>query len=204
MKLKVDQGSHTLRSAMHPNNAGNFPDDHHELPLNIRCTAIEPDTMGSSESKPVSAHVWKASAPNGISQDLVDSLQSSHETDASRSKMIELQIQARVAEELKKLQQQESEALKFAHEKLSAAEDKPESSGPTAHTVSKEIEEMRKKLQERKQVRQLPEAVEGARSEVIRCLRDNDRRPLDCWQEVENFKAEVKKLEQGWVEKVIS
>lgn len=63
---------------------------------------------------------------------------------------------------------------------------------------------MRTKLEARKQVRSLPEAVEGARSEVIRCLRENDRRPLDCWQEVENFKAEVKKLEKGWVEKVVS
>ncbi|KAH6887967.1 hypothetical protein B0T10DRAFT_489156 [Thelonectria olida] len=158
--------------------------------------------MGSAESKPVSAHMWKASGPSGISQDLVDSLQSSHETDASRSKIVEAQIQARVAEELKKLQQQEAEALKTAQEKLAAAEYKDD--GPTHHTVSKEIEEMRKKLEGRKQVRPLPDAVEGARNEVIRCLRENDRRPLDCWQEVENFKAEVKKLEKGWVEKVVS
>lgn len=108
-----------------------------------------------------------------------------------------------MAEELKKLQLQEAEALKIAQEKLAAAEFKPDD-GPSHHTVSKEIEEMRKKLEARKQVRALPDSVEGARSEVIRCLRDNDRRPLDCWQEVENFKAEVKKLEKGWVEKVLA
>lgn len=108
-----------------------------------------------------------------------------------------------MAEELKKLQQQEAEALKTAQEKLAAAEYKDDA-GPTHHTVSKEIEEMRKKLEGRKQVRPLPDAVEGARGEVIRCLRENDRRPLDCWQEVENFKAEVKKLEKGWVEKVVA
>lgn len=61
---------------------------------------------------------------------------------------------------------------------------------------------MRKKLEERKTVRDLPENVETARSEVIRCLRENDRRPLDCWEEVERFKAEVKKLEKTWVDKV--
>ncbi|KAF7550685.1 hypothetical protein G7Z17_g5537 [Cylindrodendrum hubeiense] len=159
--------------------------------------------MGSAESKPISSHVWKASAPNGLSQDLVDSLQSSHETDASRAKLVEQQIQARVAEELKKLQQQEAEALKDAQEKLAAIEFKADD-GPSNHTVSKEIEEMRKKLEARKQVRALPEAVEGARSKVIQCLRDNDRRPLDCWKEVEDFKAEVKKLEKGWVEKVVA
>ncbi|KAF5019301.1 hypothetical protein F66182_8694 [Fusarium sp. NRRL 66182] len=159
--------------------------------------------MGSSESKPISSHVWKASAPNGLSQDLVDSLQSSNETDASRSKLVELQIQARVAEELKKLQQQEAEALKVAHEKLNNAEYKDDN-GPSQYTVNKEIEAMRQKLEARKQVRSLPDNVEGARNEVIRCLREHDRRPLDCWQEVENFKAEVKKLEKNWVEKVVS
>ncbi|KAM5346768.1 hypothetical protein ACJ41O_009773 [Fusarium nematophilum] len=159
--------------------------------------------MGSSESKPISAHVWKASAPNGISQDLVDTLQSSHETDASRSKILELQIQARVADELKKLQQQEAEVLKVAHEKISSAEFKEDGS-TSYHTVSKEVDAMRQKLEERKQVRPLPENVEGARNEVIKCLRENDRRPLDCWQEVENFKTEVKKLEKSWVEKVVS
>lgn len=108
-----------------------------------------------------------------------------------------------MGEELKKLQQKEVDALKLAHEKLAGSDDK-DASGSSYHTVSKEIEEMRKKLEARKQVRALPEGVEGARNEVIRCLRENDRRPLDCWQEVENFKAEVKKLEKGWVEKVIS
>lgn len=53
-------------------------------------------------------------------------------------------------------------------------------------------------------MRQLPESVENARSEVVRCLRENDRRPLDCWREVEAFKEEVKRLEKGWVEKVVS
>ncbi|RBQ80289.1 hypothetical protein FVER53590_02201 [Fusarium verticillioides] len=159
--------------------------------------------MGSSESKPISSHVWKASAPNGLSQDLVDSLQSSNETDASRFKIVELQLQARVAEELKKLQQKEAEALKIAHEKLASADFKDDNS-TSQYTVSKEIEAMRKKLESRKQVRPLPESVEGARNEVIRCLREHDRRPLDCWQEVESFKAEVKKLEKSWVEKVVS
>ena len=37
-------------------------------------------------------------------------------------------------------------------------------------------------------------AVEKARQEVITCLRVNDRRPLDCWREVEDFKREVGRL----------
>lgn len=66
------------------------------------------------------------------------------------------------------------------------------------------MEELRRRLEERKQVRELPESTEKARSEVIRCLRENDRRPLDCWQEVESFKAEVKRLEKTWVDRIVS
>ncbi|KAK2025204.1 DUF1690-domain-containing protein [Colletotrichum zoysiae] len=163
--------------------------------------------MGASESKPSSntpPHLWKASTPSGISHDLVESLQTSPETDLSRSQLTELQIQARVAEELKRLQAKESEALKLAHEKI-AAEDKPAPEGQRSHdAVAKEIEALRAKLSERKKVRDLPESVEAARGNVVRCLLEHDRRPLDCWKEVEAFKDEVKRLEKGWVEKVVS
>lgn len=74
----------------------------------------------------------------------------------------------------------------------------------TSRSVNKQVEDLRKKLEERKQVRALPEAVENARGSVVRCLTENDRRPLDCWQEVENFRTEVKKLESEWVNKVTS
>ena len=70
--------------------------------------------------------------------------------------------------------------------------------------MSKEVEALRAKLQERRAVRQLPDSVEAARSDVVRCLRENDRRPLDCWNEVERFKEEVRRLEKGWVDKVVS
>jgi altered-inheritance-of-mitochondria protein 13 len=170
----------------------------------LRYTAIERDKMGAAESKVSAPHEWKASGPSSFSHDLVDSLQSKSETDASRSRLAELQIQTRVAEELKNLQRKESEALAAAHEKLASVVPEKAEEGADRFTVSKQVGELRKKLEERKQVRALPEEVESARSEVIKCLTQNDRRPLDCWQEVENFKAEVKKLESKWVDKVTS
>ncbi|KAF9879568.1 duf1690 domain-containing protein [Colletotrichum karsti] len=163
--------------------------------------------MGASESKPSSQppHLWQAKSPAGLSHDLVEHLQSSPETDASRAQLSELQIQARVAEELKRLQAKESEALRLAHEKIAAEDKKAAPEGQRSHeSVSKEVEALRAKLADRKKIRELPEGVEAARGAVVRCLRDNDRRPLDCWREVEAFKEEVKRLEKGWVEKVIS
>lgn len=68
----------------------------------------------------------------------------------------------------------------------------------------KVIDDLRTKLGERRKVQSLPDGVEAARNEVVRCLRENDRRPLDCWREVEAFKEEVRRLEKGWVDKVVS
>jgi altered-inheritance-of-mitochondria protein 13 len=69
--------------------------------------------------------------------------------------------------------------------------------------VSKEVEALKHKLETRRKVRDIPDSVEAARGEVVRCLRENDRRPLDCWREVEAFKEEVRRLEKEWVEKVV-
>ncbi|KAM3507255.1 hypothetical protein MY11210_007228 [Beauveria gryllotalpidicola] len=174
--------------------------------------------MGSSTSKPEqSGYQWKASGTPGVSMPVLHSLQSSAETDASRAKLFEQQIHACVADELKKLQKREAEALAAAHDKIAAAAaaaaasskltdkaDDSSSNGPTRYTVSKEVDALRKKLEERKQVRALPGDVEAARTKMIECLRTHDRRPLDCWQEVADFKAEVKKLEKSWVDKVVS
>ena len=125
------------------------------------------------------------------------------QTDASRAKLVEQHIQARVAEELKRLEKQESEALKFAHEKIAeAASSITEDKGPNRYTVGKEVEELRKKLEQRKKVRELPESVDAARNSVIRCLRENDRKPLVCYDEVEAFKAEVKKMEREWINRI--
>lgn len=138
---------------------------------------------------------------------------SESQTDVSRLQALELHIQERVAAELKRLRAQESETLREAQQKLSAgpATDQQGSehqqqqlAGPSRQEVSKAIGDLRAKLEERKKVRQVPETLEKARDEVVRCLRENDRRPLDCWREVEAFKEEVRRLEKGWVDKVIS
>ncbi|KAL1859742.1 hypothetical protein Daus18300_009464 [Diaporthe australafricana] len=179
--------------------------------------------MGANSSKPSGTqppHVWKGSSPTSVSQDMVESLQSSSEpcaeqpidprgeqTDTSRAQLAELQVQARVAAELRKLQQQEDARLGELTDKLASTgspDDDNNKPSVNRHEVSKEVASLRLKLEQRKGVREVPEGVETARGEVVRCLRENDRRPLDCWREVERFKEEVRRLEKGWVEKVIS
>ncbi|KAI2637960.1 DUF1690-domain-containing protein [Hypomontagnella submonticulosa] len=164
--------------------------------------------MGSSSSKPEasqSSHVWKASSPVGVSHDVVESLQSSSESDTSRAQTLELAVQARVASELRKLEAQSTELLKAATEKItSLPADESAEQQKSQPAVSKEVEALRARLHKRKQLKPLPDSVEQARGEVVRCLQENDRRPLDCWKEVEAFREEVRRLEKGWVDKVVS
>ena len=60
---------------------------------------------------------------------------------------------------------------------------------------------MRQKLESRKKVEKTSPEVEKARESLVSCLRTNDRRPLDCWEEVEGFKREVGKLEKSFLER---
>ena len=69
--------------------------------------------------------------------------------------------------------------------------------------MSKEIVELKKKLEARKKLEQVDPAVEKAKEDVATCLRTNDRRPLDCWKEVETFRREVGRLEREFVEKTV-
>lgn len=134
------------------------------------------------------------------------------QTDSTRSKTLELHIQARVQEELKLLNERAAKDFAELQAKISAEESKktdtPKSAGDTLRNLGREavqndVQELRKKLEGRKKLAQVDEGVEKAKSEVVKCLRDNDRRPLDCWKEVETFKEEVRKLEGKWVEKVV-
>lgn len=64
-----------------------------------------------------------------------------------------------------------------------------------------EVQALRQKLETAKGVQKMSPEVEKAKQGLVQCLRTNDRRPLDCWQEVEEFKREVGRLEKAFVEK---
>nr|POE79494.1 micos complex subunit mic19 [Quercus suber] len=74
-------------------------------------------------------------------------------------------------------------------------------SGRSHDSVQKEIMDLKAKLEERKKTEKATPEVETAKEKLVQCLRTNDRRPLDCWQEVETFKAEVGKLEKAFIAK---
>ncbi|KAL4890733.1 hypothetical protein BDV59DRAFT_184070 [Aspergillus ambiguus] len=208
--------------------------------------------MGAGSSKPDasagSKHVFSGGSPVQFSSNLVDSLQSNSETDSSRAKSLELQIQARVSQELERLREREQQTLADIEKRLAEVRDSantaPTYASPTSaasypagsldldapripfagreytpappaaveqpinrnlsrETVNADIEELRAKLEGRKKLADLDEGVARAKADVVGCLRLNDRRPLDCWKEVEGFKREVAKLEEAFVDRIV-
>ena len=79
----------------------------------------------------------------------------------------------------------------------------PNSPQRTNDSVSKEVVELRSKLERRKKLEQNDPAVDKAKDSLVQCLRLKDRRPLDCWEQVEAFKTEVAKLEQRFVDRAL-
>ncbi|RAH59211.1 DUF1690-domain-containing protein [Aspergillus piperis CBS 112811] len=86
---------------------------------------------------------------------------------------------------------------------VEAAAQQPINRELSRESVNSEIEELRAKLEGRKKLVEIDAGIEKARSEVVSCLRLNDRRPLDCWKEVEAFKKEVARLEEGFVDRIV-
>lgn len=84
-----------------------------------------------------------------------------------------------------------------------APQQSPGTVDPSRQSVLNEIERLRTKLESRKKLSALDDNVERAKTDVVNCLRINDRRPLDCWKEVDSFKQEVARLERAFVDKVV-
>ncbi|KAJ5945982.1 hypothetical protein N7454_002821 [Penicillium verhagenii] len=218
--------------------------------------------MGAGSSKPEAAgdskHVFSSASPIQFSSNLVEALQGSSETDSSRTKAVELEIQNRVAAELKRLHDREKQTLAEIEKRISESKDTgaplpiTTATGPVAHSkgvpvgslnldapripfagrehdavpviaapveqqqqtpvanreisrdsVNAEIELLRSKLDGRRKLLDLDEGVEKAKADVVGCLRLHDRRPLNCWKEVEAFKKEVAKMETAFVDRIV-
>ncbi|MCJ1289073.1 hypothetical protein MMC34_000605 [Xylographa carneopallida] len=190
----------------------------------------------SKSSSPSTQHVFASDTPVRFSQELIDALQASPETDSTRAKDLELHIQSRVNAELSRLEAEQARALRELEDQISAT---PDATTETSHTpsqpgvpnqsaskggrdhgakadgdkvrdlgrqsVQKEIEDLRQKLKQRKLREDIigDKAVEKAKQDMVTCLRLNDRRPLDCYKEVEAFKMEVGRLEKDFLGRIL-
>jgi MICOS complex subunit MIC19 len=152
---------------------------------------------------------------------LEESAQLTPQTDSTRTANLELKIQSRVASELERIAAEEKAKLAAATEATTAEQPPKESRSSflgvvakeseeerrkaklSRAAVSKEVQDLQEKLAKRKKHEQMDPVVEAARDKLVQCLRLNDRRPLNCWDEKEEFKKAVGRLEKEFVERTI-
>ena len=75
-----------------------------------------------------------------------------------------------------------------------------ETTGLSSVTLEGDIKSLRERFNGVKQWKEDDEARK-ARLELIHCLQENNRRSLDCWWEVKQFKGKVARLEREFVNK---
>jgi len=159
--------------------------------------------MGASQSTTngEGEHVFSGGTHAQFGYNLVHTLQQNPESNTTRQKATELELQLKVSEELRKLSDKEGETLKKAEALLE--DEESNSYRLDRSTVSHSISRLSDKLYTQSKTSSGEESLKIAESTVIHCLRLNDRRPLDCWKEVQEFKREVARLEENFVNKIV-
>lgn len=90
----------------------------------------------------------------------------------------------------------ESEALAKLQSTAQDALIKDDQPGLSVLSANEKLEKLTKILQENAEKAKVivPENVAKAKKDVIECLKNNESKSLNCWEEVENFKKLVRNV----------
>ncbi|KAK9455979.1 hypothetical protein V1511DRAFT_496208 [Dipodascopsis uninucleata] len=153
--------------------------------------------MGVSSSK--ESRTFLPTTPVQFSQDLVEKLEDSPETDFTRRQDRGLKVENSVTEELLKIQEDTRKLVEdgWSKAKATTVDDDSSISSPA---LLEEISKFKSHLLERKEAiaerAEKGKAVgyEGPRDKLIACLQKNDRKPLVCLDEFNALKAKLESV----------
>ncbi|GAN04824.1 DUF1690 domain-containing protein [Mucor ambiguus] len=133
-----------------------------------------------------------------FSQSLVGTLEKKAEqtTERVQARQVESLVRQRVAEELEKIKQNQSELSEKFYIQLT--EENAEKDNLNAVTTNNDIESMVQRIS-RSSAKELPAQVKMCQDAVIACYNNNKSRSLDCWKEVANFKEAVAEEQKKFV-----
>ncbi|KAL9541250.1 hypothetical protein MBANPS3_009231 [Mucor bainieri] len=158
--------------------------------------------MGASQSKTTQQAepviFYNPNVPLQFSQSLVGTLEKKAEqtTERVQARQVESLVRQRVAEELEKIKQNESELSEKFYIQLT--EENAEKDNLNAVATNNDIESMVQRIS-RSSAKELPASVKKCQDEVIACYNNNKSRSLDCWKEVANFKEAVAEEQKKFV-----
>ncbi|CAN6632106.1 MICOS complex subunit Mic19p [Trichomonascus vanleenenianus] len=160
---------------------------HPEVKLTRRLR--EKKKMGARQSKE-EPKVFLPKTPTEFSPSLLTKLDSSLESDYTRSQYTESYIQERVQEELRKKQAEATAALKEA---VTSLKEGPSEDKENSNTLREKLVALKEQLDARPKPREHSKELIQAREELVKCFKDNKGKPLKCLDEVEAFKSQVQK-----------
>lgn len=149
--------------------------------------------MGSTTSKP-EQKVFTPAAPIDFSASFLSQLENSKESDYSRSQYTEKYIQDRVQQELTKLERET--ILKFQDTVNDSILPEDPKDLISVEKSNEKITSLKKLMQENIELTkvEVSKEITNSRDLVLKCLKDNEGRSLNCWEEVQKFKQLVKDL----------
>jgi len=132
-----------------------------------------------------------------------------------RQSTLDVQIRAKIKDEVGKLRKEEEEVQKEIHTALEKENLDREREGAgrladsgsgigavqTSAALMGDLEEVRgkiEKFQVRRTLQDWPQ-VRESREKVMECYREHKMSPLECWKEVEGFKESVRVLEKEYL-----
>ncbi|KAF7729629.1 hypothetical protein EC973_004002 [Apophysomyces ossiformis] len=120
---------------------------------------------------------------------------SSSEASNVRPEEVENIVRQRVTEELQRAQEQQEELNKQIYGDIAKRNIDHDHNSVA---MGADIESMIQRIQ-RSPAKEIPADVAERQEAVILCYKKNESRPLDCWEEVEQFKESVAKAQKKFV-----
>ncbi|OBZ91388.1 MICOS complex subunit mic19 [Choanephora cucurbitarum] len=154
--------------------------------------------MGASQSTAQEPVIfYNPNVPLQFSHSLIGSIEKKVEQTAERreARQVESIVRQRVAEELKKIEQTETQLKQSVYDDLT---EKDQLKDKGASELKNDVEAMKQRLS-RSAAKEVPTSVKKYQDEVIACFKKNKDRSLDCWEEVASFKQAVAEEQKKFI-----
>ncbi|KAF8610504.1 hypothetical protein BDV93DRAFT_483789 [Ceratobasidium sp. AG-I] len=167
--------------------------------------------MGAQQSTPGEGQVvYSNETPIQFSQDVINHLsdtRSSPNPAPERQQALDAVVQERIHSEMKRLHEAEVAVqadIQAALERENLDREKQvaeNTDGTSSEELRAELDEVQRRAERFKSRLALGHApeVKESQAKLVTCYKANPDRPLECWEEVVQFKESVSKLEKDFV-----
>ncbi|KAI8349399.1 hypothetical protein BD560DRAFT_410289 [Blakeslea trispora] len=154
--------------------------------------------MGASHSTVQEPVIfYNPNVPLQFSHSLIGSMEKKVEQTAEKreARQVESIVRQRVAEELKKIEQTETQLKQSVYHDLT---EKEIAKDQNVFDGKDDVEAMKQRLS-RSAAKEVPAAIKKQQDEMVACFKKNKDRSLDCWEEVANFKQAVAEEQKKFI-----